>query len=166
MRPQGNDQELERRRRRAVALLRSGTPHRTVAAMVGASLSSVVRWHQAWRKEGSKGLRSKPAPGRPSGLSLSRKTKLQKLLFQGAQSAGYSTDLWTLQRMAALIEKHFGIRYHPSHVWKILLKDLQWSWQKPKKRATQRDEKDKTHDKTHDGAIFYRTGFMRRVSAI
>jgi len=141
MRPPGNGQELERRRRRAISLLRSGKSHRAVASMIGSSLSSVVRWHQAWRKQGAKGLRTKPIPGRPSGLSEIQKKKLKRLLLKGPQEAGYSTNLWTLKRMAAVIEAHCGRRYHAGHVWRILRKELEWSWQKPEKRATQRDEK-------------------------
>ena len=141
MRPQGNSQELERRRHRAIALLRAGKSHRAVASMVGSSLSSVVRWYQTWRKQGVRGLRAKPIPGRPSGLSETQKKKLKRLLLEGPQEAGYSTNLWTLKRMAKLIEAHCGIRYHPGHVWRILREDLEWSWQKPEKRATQRDEK-------------------------
>jgi hypothetical protein len=47
--------------------------------------------------------------------------------------------LWTLARIARLIKQHFGIRYHPGHVWKLLRK-LGWSCQKPERRALQRDE--------------------------
>jgi transposase len=41
--------------------------------------------------------------------------------------------------VAWLIEREFGVRYHPAHVGRIL-KRLGWSRQKPVKRAAQRDE--------------------------
>lgn len=61
------------------------------------------------------------------------------MLLKGPQQAGYQTDLWTLQRVAALIDRHFGIQYHAGHVWKLLTA-LGWSCQKPERRAVERDE--------------------------
>jgi transposase len=140
MRPQGSPDQLEKRRRRAVALLKKGETYRTVAHASGASLSSVVRWFQAFRRKGPKGLKSRPTPGRPCRLSQAQHKQLEKLLLQGAQRAGYSTDLWTLRRIGKLIEKEFGVRYTNSAVWRLLVVDLEWSPQKPERRATQRDE--------------------------
>jgi len=41
--------------------------------------------------------------------------------------------------VAELIEKHFGVRYHPGHVWH-LLRGMGWSSQKPERRARERNE--------------------------
>jgi transposase len=111
-----------------------------VARASGASLSSVVRWFQAFRRTGAKGLKPQPTPGRPCRLSGRQHRQLEKLLLQGAQAAGYSTDLWTLRRISKLIENHFGVRYTTSAVWRLLVADLHWSTQKPVRKATQRDE--------------------------
>jgi transposase len=53
---------------------------------------------------------------------------------------GYATDLWTLRRIAKLIEKEFAVVYSASAVWRLLVADLKWSTQKPERRATQRNE--------------------------
>ena len=141
MRPRGSPDQLEKRRQRAVELLEKGETYRAVAHASGASLSSVVRWYQAFRRKGSRGLEPKPTPGRPCRLSLTQKSRLEKLLLQGAQTAaGYSTDLWTLRRIGELIKKEFGVKYTSSAVWRLLVVDLRWSTQKPERRATQRDE--------------------------
>ena len=140
MRPLGSSYQLEKRRRRAIALLRSGKPYRWVAQRLKSSLSSVVRWWQAHQKGGPKALRSKPTPGRLSGLSESQKKKLCALLLAGSRKAGYTTDLWTLKRIASLIGKHFGVSYGATGVWRLLVHDLGWSCQKPERRAIQRDE--------------------------
>jgi hypothetical protein len=60
-------------------------------------------------------------------------------LTRGPLHAGHRTDLWTLPRVPALIQQEFGVRYHPAHVWKVLTA-LQWSCQKPERRAVERDE--------------------------
>lgn len=52
---------------------------------------------------------------------------------------GYPTDLWTCSRVANVIRKRFHVKYHPGHVWYIL-RDLNWSCQKPERRARERDE--------------------------
>ena len=45
-----------------------------------------------------------------------------------------------LARVAEVIAVHFGVQYHPGHVWKIL-QSMGWSCQKPERRARERDEK-------------------------
>ena len=110
MRPHGTPQQLEARRRRAVALLRAGKTYQSVAATLTSSISSVVRWAQSFRHGGAVALQPKPTPGRPPRFSQSQERKLLRLLERGACAAGYTTDLWTLQRIAKLIDKHFDLR--------------------------------------------------------
>ena len=148
MRPHGTAQQLEARRHRAIALLRAGKTYQSVAATLNASISSVVRWAQSYRKGGKAALQPKKTPGRPPRLSAKQKRKLRSLLEGGALAAGYTTDLWTLPRIAKLIQKHFGVRYHPGHVWRIML-SLDWTWQKPERRAVQRDEESIARWKRH-----------------
>ena len=139
MRPQGSPRQLEKRRRQAIRLLHRGKTVSAVARWLGASKSSVVRWREAHKRKGLKGLRPKDIPGRPARLSEAQKARLSKYLLQGPLAAGYSTDLWTLQRIADLIEKRLHVSYHPNHVWRLLL-SMGWSCQKPERRALQRDE--------------------------
>jgi transposase len=73
-------------------------------------------------------------------LSTAQKKALAKILLRGAQAAGYSTELWTLRRIGEVIKKQFGVRYCTSAVWRLLVVDMNWSTQKPERRATERDE--------------------------
>jgi transposase len=66
---------------------------------------------------------------------------LQRLLVRGPEALGYETPVWTCPRAAHLIEEEFGIRYHPGHVWKVLV-GLGWSCQRPTGRAVERDEEE------------------------
>lgn len=145
MRPNMSIQQLEKRRRKAMALVHRGKPFRWIAQRLGASLSSVVRWCQAYRKQGLKGLKPRPSPGRPSLLSPHQKESLKKRLLKGALADGYSTELWTLKRIGKLIEKHYGVKYAQIGVWWLLVHDLGWSCQKPERRALQRNEDDIAH---------------------
>jgi transposase len=130
---------LECRRRRAVALLQQGLSSREVARRVQASMSSVSRWRQAWTQGGEAALVPTPVPGCPCKLTDAQCTQLLHLLLQGARAYGFPNELWTLQRIAAVIQVEFRVRYHPSHVRK-LLRRLGWSSQVPEQRPIQRNE--------------------------
>ena len=87
-----------------------------------------------------KGLRDRPPWGRPCWLSLRQIEELRAKLLKGAVAAGHATELWTLKRIAGVIEDEYGIEYTTVGVWKLLREGLNWSCQKPEKRALQRDE--------------------------
>ena len=139
MRPFGSPADLEARRRRAVALLETGLGVREVARQIGCSPASVSRWQAEVRARGPDGLRPKPASGRPPRVTARQRATLLRLLLKGAKTHGFSTDLWTLPRVATVIARTFGVTYHPAHVWKIL-RGEGWSCQKPERRAKERDE--------------------------
>lgn len=139
MRPKGTAAELEQRRRLAVSLLEQGMKPAQVAKSVGTSRASVTRWRQAHQKGGPKAVAAKPHPGKPLRLTVAQRRRLAKLLLQGARKHGYGTDLWTLARVSEVIAVNFGVEYHPGHVWYVL-RSMQWSSQKPERRARERDE--------------------------
>lgn len=141
MRPRGTAKQLEQRRRRAIQLLNQGRSPSEVARAVKSSTSSVWRWRDAYREGGWQGLQARPIPGRPSKLSSSQKEELQRVLERGPAAAGYGTELWTLRRVAEVIQRRFGVDYDPSSVWHILVK-LGWSCQKPERRARERNEEE------------------------
>ena len=85
-------------------------------------------------------LAAKPHPGRTPGLHADQLKRLEELLLLGAKKHGWRTELWTADRVAVLIERHFGITYHPEHVRKILKFRLQWTSQKPQRKAKERDD--------------------------
>jgi hypothetical protein len=55
---------------------------------------------------------------------------------------GWPNHLWTAKRVAVLIQRHFGIHYHPDHVRRLLNQRLHWTSQKPQKRARERNLKE------------------------
>ncbi len=105
--------------------------------MVQSSISSLVRWMQSFRRKGPAGWKPRPTPGRPPEMKPQEKHELIGLLKKGARAAGYPTELWTPRRVAEPIQRHWGVAYHPGHVWKILIA-LGGSCQKPERRALQR----------------------------
>jgi transposase len=130
---------LEQRRRQAVVLLEQGLKAGQVAKAVGTSPSSVTRWRQAYEGQGQAALSAKPHPGRRPKLTAKQRERLGRLLLDGPGKHGYSTELWTLTRVAEVIAVTFGVQYDPSQVWRIL-RAMGWSCQKPERRARERDE--------------------------
>lgn len=139
MRPLGSPAELEKRRGRAIDLLKTGLSISGVARRLGCSHSSVILWRDAVRRNGVSALKAKPAPGRPARLTPAQFKRLPALLLRGALAWGYSTDLWTTERVGKVIEREFKVRFHRAHVGRLLA-DLHWSCQKPERRAIERDD--------------------------
>jgi transposase len=110
-----------------------------VARALRVSLVSVGRWREAARQGGAKALAARRAPGRPPKLSAARRRQLLRSLSRGPARHGFRTELWTLGRVAEVIHRRWGVSYHPSQVWRILVA-LGWSCQKPQCRARERDE--------------------------
>lgn len=130
---------LEQRRLEAARLFTAGVSQAEVARRLGVSPASANRWHQSWRQQGKAGLARRGPPGVRPRLRPAQLRQLERLLLAGPMAAGYGTDLWTLPRIAQLIEQRFGVKYHPGHIWHLMRK-LGWSCQKPAKRAKERDE--------------------------
>jgi len=137
MRTKGSAEALEMRRMIGGKMLQEGRGVREVSRLLGVSPSTVSRWKQDLEAGGVEALRAKPHPGRAP--KLTAKQKLERILLKGAQAAGFPTDLWTLERVGRVIEREFGVRYHPRYVWHILI-GMGGSAQKPERRARERDE--------------------------
>lgn len=131
---------LEQRRRQAARLFARGKTQASIARQLKASRQSVSRWHRQWESSGKEGLRAAGRAGRKPRLNASQLRKVDTALRQGARQHGFSADLWTLPRVATVIERVTGEKFHAGHVWKML-GSLDWSSQKPARQARERDEK-------------------------
>jgi transposase len=79
-----------------------------------------MRWAQAFEARGRDGLRAAGRAGRKPRLSEEQVHQVEQALLEGPGAFGYATELWTLPRVAELIRKLTGVRYHPGHVWRVL----------------------------------------------
>ena len=132
--------DLRRRRVRGARLLESGVPAAEVARRVGVSRQSVMRWERAVEVGGIDRVKRLGSRGRPPGLSDAQLLELTQLLKKGSIWAGYATEMWTLPRIAALIQERFAVRLAVSSVWGLLGR-MGWSVQRPTGQARQRDER-------------------------
>jgi len=133
-------QQLEERRLEAAKLIHQGEYTRSALARhFSVSLTTINTWIKRFRAEGEAGLRATISSGRPAGLKEAQKNTLIEKLRQGPRADGHQQALWTTKRVADLIGTTFGIWYHPDHVGRVL-HQLGWTYQKPEKRAVERDE--------------------------
>jgi transposase len=139
-RPFGSAAELERRRIRATEAVRGGERPVAAARIFGVNRSTIYRWLKL--TEIPDGLQAVPHYGPAPRLSPMQFERLEKLLLQGAKKHGWPTELWTCVRVVELIRRHFGVSFHHDHVGRMLHERLNWSSQKPRRKARERKEKE------------------------
>jgi len=132
--------QLEERRQAAAGLLRAGrVTQAEIARRMGVSRASVTRWKQRLARGGVRGLRRRAPPGRASRLSRAQWARLLRRLRGSAVKAGFESDRWTLPRIAVVIARAFGVRYHLRSLGPAL-RARGWSPQVPIARARERDD--------------------------
>ncbi len=131
---------LEKRRKNAARMFKAGARQAEVARLLGVSRQSVSRWYKDWEKAGIKALKAAGRVGRKPKIEAGDLKKIDIALRKGARANGFDTDLWTLRRVAKVIEAISGVHYHQGHVWRILRDSMGWSLQRPAKKAKERNE--------------------------
>ena len=131
---------LEKRRLGAIRWFGEELNNSEIGRRLRVCNQTVSRWRKQYRAGGKAALRKAGRAGRQRLLRATDEQRLVGLLRQGPERLGYETPLWTCDRVAHLIEEEFGVRYHAGHVWKIL-RQMNWSPQRPVGRALERDER-------------------------
>lgn len=100
---------------------------------------TVYTWKALLDEGGIDALRAVPGRGRPAKLDEGQLASVRAAILQSPTEHGFGTDLWTLKRVGAVIERLHGVRFSQPHVWRIL-GSLGFSPQKPEKRAIERND--------------------------
>jgi transposase len=127
-----------RKRIRAGRMMLAGKSPAEAARAVGVARQTAYTWKARLDEGGINALREM-AVGRPAQLDAAQLEGLRAALLQGAMAHGFGTELWTLRRVAGLIERLFGVRFSDVHVWRVL-GAMGFSSQKPERRAIERNE--------------------------
>ena len=131
--------EAARKRLRAGRMLAKGKGCAEVALAVGVARQTVYTWKALFDEGGIDALRAVPARGRPAKLNEDQLASVRASILQSPTEHGFGTELWTLKRVGAVIERLHGVRFSQAHVWRIL-GSLGLSAQKPHKRAIERND--------------------------
>jgi transposase len=132
---------MEKRRKKAGRMFAKACSAPDVARRLGVARQVAYRWQSAWQRGGNAALASKGPAGPKARLTVKQTQQVTKALLAGPVAHGYKTALWTLPRVASLIEDLTDVAYHPGHVWR-LLGASGFSCQRPERRAVERDEKE------------------------
>lgn len=115
-----------------------GIPRAEIGRRLGVHRTTVSVWISRFEREGETTITPQRAGGRAR-TTVEQRQQVEQDLLRGPLAHGFSTDVWTLERIAWLFERVTGVRYHPGYVWQIL-RDMGWTCQKPERQAKQRDE--------------------------
>jgi transposase len=138
LRPRRDFTGLTKRRLKAASLFAEGARPAEVAAQLEVSIQAASVWYRHWQQDGEAGLSGAGRAGRRPRLSAEQIRAVEAALLEGPRAHGFRNELWTLERVAAVIKRVTGVGYHPGHVWRIL-RQLGWSRQKPSRWAAERD---------------------------
>jgi transposase len=125
---------------RAADMYARGKRQADVVQALGVSRSTASEWYRLWSIGGRAALAGAGRAGRLPRLSDDQLAEVVAGLNKGALANGFATDLWTLARVAKVIETTTGVRYSQTQTWDILRNRLGWSRQRPARRALERDD--------------------------
>jgi transposase len=151
-RQRGARQRAERqaRRERAAELFAQGRSQAEVARQLDVSRQSASRWHGGWHAAGTTGLQSRGPTGRRPKIADDQLEGIEQALLEGALAHGFATDVWTLDRIAVVIQGLTGVALSNPSVWRLLRGRLGWTVQRPQGQAKERDEEAIQHWVAHE----------------
>jgi transposase len=131
------------------AELTEGYSQQQVAAFLGVNVRTVRKWWQLYRKRGDDGLNAKPHSGRHRKLNRRQEGLILNWIRKNPKSFGFATELWTAPRLAQVIQRKFGIQFHPRYLnqW---LAERHVTPQKPQRKARERNDEEIEQWKEHD----------------
>jgi transposase len=131
---------MTERRLRAGKMFAKGSSQADVARALEVSRVTASQWHATWIEHGLAGLRGAGRAGRLPLVTDDQLEKVEEALAKGPTKNGFPNELWTLARVATVIEKVTGVSYSTTQTWSILRERLGWSRQRPARRATEADQ--------------------------
>jgi transposase len=142
--------ERQARRERAAELFAQGRSQAEVARELDVSRQSASRWHAGWQAAGASGLQSRGPTGRPPKIADEQLAGIEQALLEGALAHGFATDVWTLDRIAVVLQGLTGVALSNPSVWRLLRNRLGWSVQRPQGQAKESDEEAVQHWVAHE----------------
>ena len=121
-------------------MFRQGKRQVDVAERLGVSQPTASRWHRLWLTGGRAALAGAGRAGRRSKLSDEQLAQVEAALVKGPKAHGFPTEMWTLARVAEVIERVTGVRLGTTQTWAVLRERVGWSVQRPARRARERND--------------------------
>ena len=109
--------------------LAQGQSVREVAEMLSLGEQTVRDYRNQYLFKGMASLVYQSPPGRPSKLTKTQRQQLAEWIKARPQDSGYTSGCWNTPMIQDLIQRQFGVEYHP-HYLCTLLKNMGFSYQK------------------------------------
>ena len=113
----------------ALLALAQGQSVSDVAEMLSLGEQTVRDYRNQYLCKGLASLVYQAPPGRPSKLTKTQRQQLAAWIKASPQEAGYTSGCWNTPMIQDLIQRHFGVAYHPHYI-ATLLKNMGFSYQK------------------------------------
>ena len=104
---------LQGRRLRAAELFAVGVTQAEVARQLGVSAQAVSVWHARWKTGGTDAVHGRGPSGPAPRLLDAQLAIVTQALLDGAIANGFTEELWTLDRIAIVIERLTGCAATP-----------------------------------------------------
>jgi transposase len=117
------------KRLHALLAIAEGMTVRDVAQMLGVGEQTVRDYINRFLWQGVASLVYHCPPGRPNKLPKTQRKELAAIIQAGPQAAGYTSGCWSATMIQDLIQRRFGVEYHPHYIC-TLLHNLGFSYQK------------------------------------
>ena len=115
----------------ALAHALDGCSRTEAARMAGMERQTLSDWVRRYNEQGVEGLRDRPKPGRPCGLSEGERAALKALVLKGPDPERAGLSAWRIRDLCNLAEMRFRRRYSETGRLR-LIKSLNLSRQKPR----------------------------------
>ncbi len=116
------DAWLEARRFRAWELKQQGWRQAEIAKELEVTPGAVSQWMKQAEQKGYTALVSRQGGGAKPRLTEDQLHQLPTLLTKGPHAYGLQGNVWTRNRIIAMIRQVFGVQYSHSHIGRILHK--------------------------------------------
>jgi transposase len=110
-----------------------------VAEMLSLGEPTVRDYRNQYLFKGMASLVYKAPAGRPSKLTKTQRQQLSEWIKARPQDSGYTSGCWNTPMIQDLIQRHFGVAYHPHYI-ATLLKNMGFSYQKARFVSDHRNE--------------------------
>jgi transposase len=119
--------------------LTQGQSVSAVAELLSLGEQTVRDYRKQYLFKGLASLVYQAPPGRPSKLTKTQRQQLAERIKASPQEAGYTSGCWNTPMIQDLIQRHFGVAYHPPYS-ATLRKNLGFSYQKARVVSAHRNE--------------------------
>jgi transposase len=104
----------------ALLALADGMAVSEVAQMLALGEQTVRDYLNGFLWRGGASLVYQRPPGRPAKLTKTHRQALAALIEAGPQAAGYASGCWSATMLQDLIQRQFGVEYHPHYICTLL----------------------------------------------